>query len=164
MRSLLLVLLLVATGACADLSEGSAPSAPELTPPSAEFRDAPTEVELGGVTWRIDARAWRNVQPHAGGGGVPRCANLCAKVLVTSVDGAPSTTVTAEEAWALRDDGLAPFEGIDPVEVEDGLEVTCERGPRSDPGTRLAVIVRLATDAGSSVLVRSPEIEVGPDA
>lgn len=152
----------VAVTGCSRLAT-SAPAPPEITPASAEFQDAASEVELAGATWRVDAEAWRNVQPHAGGGGVPRCANLCVKVTVDPVDGQPDTDVTVEGVWAIRDDGMAPFEDFEVQETGTGLEVTAERGPRTDTGVELTVVVELTTE-GSSTLVRSPRIEVGPGA
>lgn len=163
MRPLRLLMVIALLAGCTDLS-ASAPSPPELSPPTAEFRDAPTEVRIAGATYRLDARVWRNVQPHAGGGGVPRCANLCAKALLVRIEGDPGADVTIDGLWALRGDGLAAFDGIDVTTSADGVEVAGERGPRSDAGTRLAVIARVTTETdGTARLVRSPEVEVGPD-
>lgn len=155
-----LVALTLAVSACGELAS-SAPAPPALTPAPDAYSDAPAEVELAGARWRIGARAWRNVQPHAGGGGVPRCANLCAKVVVELVSGEADGEVTVAGVWALRHDGMAPFAEFDTERVDDGLEVTAERGPRTDAGSRVIVVVQLQSD-GRSALVRAPEIEVGP--
>lgn len=156
-----LVVGLIVTG-CGGLAS-SAPASPAVSPAPSAHVHAPAEVELAGARWRIAARVWRNVQPHAGGGGVPRCANLCAKVTVERVSGDPDAEVTVTAVWALRPDGMAPFGEITVEPAGRGLEATAERGPRTDAGTTLAIVAQLEGD-GTSILVRSPEVEVGPDA
>lgn len=168
----LFVSALIVAG-CGELAS-SAPAPPEMTPAPAEFQDAPTEVKIAGASYRMDAQVWRNAQPHAGGDGVPRCANLCAKVTLIRVDdraddgtggrSAPDVGVTIDSLWVLRGDRLAPFGGVQVTGSGAELEATAERGPRMDHGSILFVVARITTETGgTSSLVRSPAMEVGPD-
>lgn len=151
--ALLVVALLL--GGCARLAT-SAPSPPRLTEPPSEFLDAPTEVTLDGTSYSIGVRAWRNLQPHAGGGGVPSCANLCVRLEVLPTQEVDGPVPEVAALWALLPEGAASFGQVD----VQGSTVIGGRGPRTEPGTSLTVIARLETPAGEAALVRSASIRV----
>ncbi|HEX2026592.1 MAG TPA: hypothetical protein VHF25_01185, partial [Nitriliruptorales bacterium] len=157
MRRLALVagataLTLAACGGEAAL-EADRPAA--LNPPPAEVAQAPLEADVAGATVRAQARAWRDVQPYAGGGGLPRCANLCAVIDLVAVDGRDLRRLEVEELWAVRDDGAGEFERLVVREVSGGLEVTGRRGPRTEAGRRITLVVGLAGPGGTVAYART---------
>lgn len=154
---IVLMLLPVAATACAN-AEASSRTTARLSPAPDAVREAPAEIEVDGTALRVEADAWQHVPSDTSGGGL-RCARLCAELQVIAAGG-ELPEIEVLEVLAVRADGMAAFELLDTDASDGRLVIHVERGPATEQGTILSLVVRLRTPAGRELLLHAYSVPV----